>query len=495
MNKEHDGYVVYYKENDKELPFGVVSDDYECKANTDYIPSRLKEYLVQIEDRRFFGHCGIDVRGIARAAFSNIKAGKIVQGGSTITQQLARNIIKDNRRSISRKLKEAIKALELESSYSKDEILNLYFNNVYFGKNLRGIRTAGLHYFGKEVDNLTHTELLYLLTILRGPNYYINRPEKSISRFLNLSKMLCDAKIISQNRHIKDKRTKFVLQDNLFQTIKRQTIPFIIQLENSKHKRILSTIDIKIQNFAKQFVDESKYPVSIVAIQNRKVVAFASSYGTDYPFISKSNVGSTLKPFLYCYLRESGILLTEKFSAFKNDLNWNVREVTYYNSFLNISEALFCSNNNVFLNASSKVGIDGSLQYLADVLNLNSNDFYLSSILGATKKGISLYELAYAYSIFFDIKNLTETKRECLSILNRIFKNKLGFTIENVFLKTGTTNDNKERYAVLGNSDITFAVLRNENTINDESKEGSFMKYIARQFLSYLNPKNDYKWI
>jgi len=126
MNEEFEGYVIYYKDVDCEIPFGVVSEDYECRAVTDYIPTKLKEYLVQIEDKRFFKHNGLDPKGISRAIIENIKAGKIVQGGSTITQQLARNLLKDNSKTVVRKLREAIKAIQLEKKYSKDEILNLY---------------------------------------------------------------------------------------------------------------------------------------------------------------------------------------------------------------------------------------------------------------------------------------------------------------------------------------------------------------------------------
>jgi len=495
MNENINGYVVYYNDKDKEMPLGVVSDDYECIANSDYIPTKIKNYLVQIEDRRFYEHSGIDFKGITRASIENLKAGKIVQGGSTITQQLARNLLKDNRKSLSRKFKETIKALQIESNFSKEEILNLYFNNVYFGKNIRGIRTAGLCYFGKEIDKLTQVELLYLLTILRGPNYYINHPDKANKRFEFISRTLLDRRLISRSRHLKNIRTKLTFSVSQLQTIKNQTIPFITELKNKKEKKIVTTIEIKIQDFVKQFVKDSKYPVSLVAIKNKKVVAFASSYGSDYPFISKSNVGSTLKPFLYCHLRDNGISTNEKFNSYNNDLNWDVREVSYHNKFLNLEEALFYSNNNSFINASNKLKLESSLQYLADIFKRELSEFYPSSILGATKNGISLYELALAYSTFFNPLGLTQTKIECLSILNKIFQEKLGLNIENAFLKTGTTNDNKERYVILGNPDITFAVLRNENVLNDQSKEGGFMKQISRHFSKLFKSQNNYKWI
>lgn len=494
MNKEFEGYVIYCKNDDKQIPFGVVSEGYECKAVAELIPRQIKDFLVQIEDIRFFKHKGIDLKGISRAFIENFKARKIVQGGSTISQQLARNLLKDNNKTISRKLKETLKAIQIEKQHSKNEILNLYFNNVYFGKNLRGIRVAGLHYFGKETSNLSHSELLYLLTILRGPNYYLKRPEITIDRYKHISNTLHNRKLISKNRNNKNLTTKINLKNNKLQCIKGVSIPFITETTDHKHKRLNSTIDLTIQKFAENFISESKYPVSIVAIRKNKVVAFGSSYGSDYPFISKTNVGSTLKPFLYCHFRDKGISKFEKFNAYHNKLNWNVREVGYYNSKLNIQEALFYSNNNSFINIANQVSVESSLQFLANVFHREESNFYPSSILGATRDGISLYDLALSYSEFFTPKHLTESKIECLSILNKIFSDKLGFNVENAFLKTGTTNDNKERFAILGNPDLTFAVLRNENIINDKSKDGGFINQISRSFSSYFKKNKNYLW-
>lgn len=495
MENELDGFVVFYDSSNKSIPLGVISDSYECKAKSNYIPSNIKKFLIEIEDRRFYRHKGIDFKGISRAFYANLKAGNIVQGGSTISQQLARNLIKDNNKTIYRKIKETFKAIQLEKLYSKDEILNLYFNNIYFGKNIWGLRTAGLHYFGKEVEKLNHSELLYLLTILRGPNYYAKREEIAIKRFETINNILFERNVISQNRFQKNKRTKLNLKQTELKGLKTQTIPFIAKSIDKKNKKVNSTIDFNIQEFSKNFVLGSKYPVSIIALKNGKVAGFASSYGTDYPFISKSNVGSTLKPFLYCHYRNNGISKIEKFNAFNNSLNWKVREVGYSKSQLNLTEAMICSNNNVFINAGDKIGLQSCFKFLADILNKSESDFLPSSILGATKCGLSLYELARAYSTFFDQKNLSETKIECLNYLNEIFYEKLGYSIENAFLKTGTTNDNKERYAILGNADLTFAVLRNENEINDESKEGGFIYHISKSFSSIFKSNFNYEWI
>lgn len=493
--KQLDGYVVYYKDHNNKFPLGVISENYDCKAFTNYIPKLIKKYLIEIEDKRFYKHNGLDLRGVTRAFIENIKAGKIIQGGSTISQQLSRNLLKDNSKTIARKIRETIKAFQIENQNSKDEILNLYFNNVYFGKNIWGIRTAGLHYFSKEIEHLTQTELLFLLTILRGPNFYIKRPEITYIRFKKINELLLERKMISTGRIKKNLNFDFKLNETQLSNIKIASIPYITESTNRKLKIINSTIDLNLQKFTEQFVAESKYPVSIIALSKGKVVAFSSSYGSDYPFISKANVGSTLKPFIYCYLRECGIAKIEQFDSTKNSMGWSVREAAFYNSKLNIEEALLYSNNNSFLNAAAKTGIENNLKYLASIFSKDDSEFFPSSILGATKNGLSIYELGLAYSNYFEQKNLTPTKIECLSILNKIFCQKLGLNIDNAFLKTGTTNNNKERYAVLGNPDLTYVVLRNENKINDESKEGSLMKQLTRNIKAMLKLNNNYTWI
>lgn len=495
MKNELTGYVIYSKNSETQTPLGVVSDTYDCQAISDYIPNHLKRFIVEIEDKRFYSHNGIDFKGVSRAIVENIKAGRIIQGGSTISQQLARNIIRDNSRTITRKLKETIKAIQIENQCSKDEILNLYFNNIYFGKNIWGLRTAGLHYFGKEIEKLNQTEILYLLTILRGPNYYPKRPEITLKRYNTINRILLDRKVISKSRFQKNEKSKIITSQTSLSNFKNSSIPFIANFIDDKKKIIISSIDFKTQEFVRNFVFESKFPISIVALRKGNIIGFASSYGTDYPFISKSNVGSTLKPFLYCHLRENGISKFEKFDAFRNSLNWVVREVGYYKSRLNIQEALFYSNNNSFLNAVGKVGFENNLKFLSDIFNKPETDFYPSSVLGATKNGISLYELALAYSNYFNFENLTDTKIECLSILNNVFYEKLGLRIENAFLKTGTTNGNKERYAVLGDADSVYAFLRNENELNDESKEGGLMNQILKNISSFFKPNKNFVWI
>ncbi len=135
------------------------------------LPEHVKNAFIAIEDHKFYSHRGFDLRAIARAVYVIATTGDI-QGGSTITQQLAKNAFTNQERTIRRKLKELILAVQLERTYSKDEILNMYLNWIFFGHNAYGLKSAADLYFGKEVSELTLAEAALLAGLLQQPNYY-----------------------------------------------------------------------------------------------------------------------------------------------------------------------------------------------------------------------------------------------------------------------------------------------------------------------------------
>jgi penicillin-binding protein 1A len=141
------------------------------------IPKRIIGAFLSAEDRRFYDHGGIDLQGVMRAIFAAVESkihgsNKRAQGASTITQQVAKNFLLTNERSIERKIKEAILAIRIESAYSKDKILELYLNEIYLGMNSYGVGAAALTYFNKELKDLTIEEAAYLAALPKGPNNY-----------------------------------------------------------------------------------------------------------------------------------------------------------------------------------------------------------------------------------------------------------------------------------------------------------------------------------
>jgi penicillin-binding protein 1A len=137
-----------------------------------HIPQVLRDAVIATEDRRFYSHFGVDPIGIARAVYQNYRRGRIVEGGSTITQQLTKVLFLTPDKSLERKIKEAVLALELERRYSKDRILEMYLNQVYFGNGAYGVEAASRTFFGKSVGELTVREAALLAGLPRAPSNY-----------------------------------------------------------------------------------------------------------------------------------------------------------------------------------------------------------------------------------------------------------------------------------------------------------------------------------
>jgi penicillin-binding protein 1A len=136
------------------------------------IPQNMRDATIASEDRRFYQHQGVDVRGVARALWRDVVSGRFAEGASTITQQLARNIYLSPERSLNRKIKEAMLAIEIERRYSKDEILQLYLNEIYYGSRAYGVQAAARAYFGKDVSRLTLPECALIAAMPKRPSEY-----------------------------------------------------------------------------------------------------------------------------------------------------------------------------------------------------------------------------------------------------------------------------------------------------------------------------------
>ena len=162
---------VYY--NDGVTPLGVFFEDaHRQYIEYEEIPTIFIDALVAAEDNRFFSHFGFDIQGITRAAIKNIEAGRVVQGGSTLTQQTAKNLFKRQERSYQAKFKELIYALRLEYHYSKEQILEFYCNQFYVSGNGHGLGVAARYYFDKTPGELTLIEAAYIAGSVKRPNYY-----------------------------------------------------------------------------------------------------------------------------------------------------------------------------------------------------------------------------------------------------------------------------------------------------------------------------------
>ncbi|MGD9106460.1 MAG: transglycosylase domain-containing protein, partial [Desulfobacterales bacterium] len=181
------------------------------------IPDDLKKALIATEDRKFYQHSGVDLKGILRALISNIRAGEFVEGASTITQQLAKTLFLTSRKTLLRKIKEAFLAFQLERRYTKDEILELYLNQVYFGSGAYGVESAAKIFFGKPAKHLTLAECALIAGLPKSPSRYSPLVDKdlAIKRRNIVLKQMRDTGIISETAFTKAKEERiFPIKQN-----------------------------------------------------------------------------------------------------------------------------------------------------------------------------------------------------------------------------------------------------------------------------------------
>lgn len=171
------GYQGYQRYDEALSEVSIEQKVEEIKSNPSYttvdrLPEIYLNAVVAVEDKRFYKHWGVDIISIGRAVKNNIQAGGLVEGGSTITQQLAKNMYFDQERSIERKVAEAFMAFALEDKYSKKELLELYVNTIYFGEGYYCVADASMGYYGKTPDEMSDYESTMLAGVPNAPSAY-----------------------------------------------------------------------------------------------------------------------------------------------------------------------------------------------------------------------------------------------------------------------------------------------------------------------------------
>lgn len=158
---------------------GIRTDD---SVPLETLPTYMIQAALATEDRRFYDHFGIDLVGITRAMITNVRANSVVEGGSSITQQLAKNLFLTSERTFERKIKEAFLALWLETHYTKDQILKLYFDRAYMGGGNFGVAAASEYYFGKKVQDISLSESAMLAGLFKAPTKYAPHVDLAAAR-------------------------------------------------------------------------------------------------------------------------------------------------------------------------------------------------------------------------------------------------------------------------------------------------------------------------
>jgi penicillin-binding protein 1A len=297
----------------------------------DEMPPYLPEAVVSIEDRRFYHHFGIDPIGLVRAAWVNFSSGSVVQGGSTLTQQLAKNLFLEPDRTFERKIQEVILALWLEARLSKKQILELYLNRVYLGAGAYGVDAAAHVYFGKSARSLTLAEAATLAGMLKAPSHYspITEPEASAARAQVVLTAMHDAGYIDSRETSLAMSTDVRPVRDVAGGSGRYVADWIMDAlpayVGTVNQDIVvdTTIDLRLQTAADKAISDTldaegaKYNVgqgALVAVAPDGAVK-ALVGGRDYassPFNRAINglrqPGSAFKPFVYLTALEDGMI-------------------------------------------------------------------------------------------------------------------------------------------------------------------------------------------
>lgn len=274
------------------------------------IPRHIKNATVAIEDTEFYQHHGISLEGIIRAFFVNLGAGSIRQGGSTITQQLAKNTLLTTERSITRKIKEVIIALKIEKILSKEEILNLYLNEIPYGGSSYGIEAASQNFFGKSSRDLNLTESAYLAALSKAPTYYSpygnHRDELDKRKDLVLKRMI-DLGFITEEEFKENYNQKVIFVSKSEKGIKAPHFVMFIKeyLENKYGKelveegglKVITTLNWELQQKAEEVVAEyAKENVTKFNAHNAGLVAIDPKTGKILAMVGSKNYFGQTEP-------------------------------------------------------------------------------------------------------------------------------------------------------------------------------------------------------
>ena len=406
----------------------------------DRIPPVLVSALVVTEDRRFFSHRGIDLKGILRAVIKDIVAGEFVEGGSTITQQLAKTLFLSPRKNILRKLKEAILAVQLERRYTKKEILEFYLNQIYLGSGAYGVKAAAKIFFNKTPEQLTTDECALIAGLPKAPSRFsplVNK-DLAIARRNTVLYQMWQNKIISRSEYEKCVKADLTTAPASGSTAKA---PYFIEyikpfLENTVgagqlyrgRLSVYTTLSYPLQQAAEQAVEKGLGDLeermkqkqltdtpqgALIAIDVKTGGILAMVGGRDFEKSSfnratsaRRQAGSAFKPILYAYAIGHGftpatpILNTPAVfpGAIKGE-PWEPENFSReYSSEVTLREALVHSLNLPAARVISRLG-PASVADFATRMGISSPlSPYLSLALGTSET--TLMEMTAAYSVF-----------------------------------------------------------------------------------------------
>ena len=411
---------------DKDNKAIELPSEYDNYADESEIPEKLKNAFVALEDKRFYSHHGLDFLRIGKAALNNLRSGSLKEGASTISQQLIKNTHLSSEKSFRRKLSEARLALKLEREYTKDEILTMYLNMLYFGSGEYGVKNAAKRFFGKELSLLNNAECAMLAGIVKSPTKYnpINNFEESNKRKDLVLGVMYKEGVIDENEYNAALKYDIIIKNevnknNMAIYLLKYCIDEcekILSIDKSSllsgNFRVRTYLDMSAQETLEKAMTSSALThknvggnipdCAAIVIDNlsRGVKAFYSNCA--YTSEIKRQPGSLLKPLVaFAPAIENGLLspasiISDAPRSFTGYAPKNYKD-EYYGD-ISVREALKLSLNIPAVEAMTLVGVENACSYLSRLgMPLTESDLNLSTALGGLTYGVHLRDLAGAY--------------------------------------------------------------------------------------------------
>ena len=438
INYKPETSSIVYDRHGEKLAY-VFKNQHRLYARYDEIPGFLVEGLVAMEDTQFFEHSGVNPDAILRAIVKDIQAGAFVEGGSTLTQQLIKNKLLSHEKKLARKIKEAILALKIEHELSKEDIIERYLNEISYGNNYFGVKTAANGYFHKELHELTLKEAAILVGLPNAPSFYnpLKHYKRALDRANNVLYRMKSIGWITQSDYLKAvKESPKVYKTSLTQNIAPGIVDEVLRRFKGKlgdirtgGYQIYTTVDMKQQAIAKEAVDfaytkalkkynekaeTSTLNTAFVAVESKTGDILAMVGGADYEKSaynrvtqSKRQPGSAFKPFIYQTALDMGYNpaspLTDLARTFQYYYKgkpkiWAPKNYERdFKGFIPFREALVHSRNLATINLVADLGVSTIRKRLAflDVPHIPRD---MSIALG--NLGLSPLKMAQIFSVF-----------------------------------------------------------------------------------------------
>lgn len=494
------------------------------RLNQSYIPitklsQKTKDAFICAEDKRFYKHNGIDLIRIAKAMISNIKSRSFSQGASTISQQLIKNTQLSSEKTLIRKLKEIKLTKSLEKNYTKDEILEIYLNNIYFGNGCYGIESASQHYFSKSASELSLCESAALAATINAPSYYDleDNPKNAKNRRDLILNLMQKNNKINENEYQNAKKSDILLNlqslknnNFLFDEIINEACTILKSTPNNianKKLKIFTELDIDLIDRTNTAIKEnysslkSNPKIASIVIDN-KTNKIISITGTKNIFSTKKQPGSSIKPILVYAPAIEKNLISPATKILDEPINIAGYKPTNsnkkYHGYVSVRESLKNSYNIPAVKILNELGIQYAQEFAKKLgIEFSENDNNLAIALGGFTDGVLLKSLADAYSSFANngyfktssyISKITQSGNiiyQSNDSKERIMKDSTAYLITNMLIDTSLTGTTKRL------KDFNFEIASKTGTVgmqnSTNNKEAFCISYTSEHtILTYF---------